>query len=158
VAVKIPISKLEQEVGRMIDRRFKKTIRQWQFDTIKYLKREIPATIQSGNTPVQGGKFKKTYSDSYKKQIRAGRFPGKRLRPVNLTVTGKMLRSLKSRRTKSGISMFFSSGIAKYHDRLGAGKSRVIRRMLPRGNEEFIFKIRNKVRNIFAKAFRLAFK
>jgi hypothetical protein len=66
---------------------------------------------------------------------------GKRLRPVNLKVTGEMLRSIKSRIIKNGIAVWFTDEKAKYHNTLGAGKSKVIRRMLPSESGEQFSKV-----------------
>lgn len=112
-------------------------------NSINKMKREIkPLIIDEilrGVSPVSkggrkpqntGGRVRyKAYSDSYKKQIE--KMSGKSIRPVNLKVTGNLLNSLKARLTKKGLTLFFSDFKAKYHDRQGAGKSKIIRRMLP---------------------------
>ena len=107
---------------------------------------EIIATILSGQSPVEGKKFK-PYSRDYAKRFKNG----ERL-PVDMNQTGKMLDSLKVSqiRGKTGISIEFDSQIAIYHDRTGAGRSRVIRRLLPRTREKFIGSIQ-KVINAFFK-------
>jgi len=71
---------------------------------------------------------------------------GKKLRPVNLKVSGKMLKSLKSKITKNEkVTVWFTDEKAKYHDKEGAGKSKVLRRLLPRGVEEFNRAIQRKI-------------
>lgn len=108
----------------------------FQEESREFMKDLIVGTIESGHSPVEGkGKYK-AYSKSY-----AERKKGGRRSPVNMTDTGKMLRSLKVRKTKKGLSFFFTSPIAKFHDLLGAGNSKIIRRLLPRGNERFSRKI-----------------
>lgn len=76
--------------------------------------------------------------------IKAGRgekFPtlpfvlGKRLSPVNLKLSGQMLSSLIVRKIGGGmtkrIEILFDDEVATYHNKLGAGKSKVKRRLLP---------------------------
>ena len=179
--LKIDIRKLEKEVGQRIDKRMKKVKREWAKKTIKMLKFDVRKLILSGKSPVAGkGRFKK-YSDSYKQSMGKkkphttfrtiggkvvplkGADPeitkyGKQARPVNLKLSGKMLRSIKGRETRNGLVVWFASKIAKYHDKLGAGKSKVIRRMLPDSNEKLIRKLQNKVQEIFRQSFRNAFK
>jgi hypothetical protein len=104
----------------------------------KKVKDSIVKTIQSGESPAKGfGKYEqynKKYADRYK--------GGKRL-PVNLTRTGKMLRSIKTFVTSKGnITIFFSSPTAKFHDL--AGLARVLRKMLP-NDGEFIQKIQTRI-------------
>jgi hypothetical protein len=79
-----------------------------------------------------------------KKLIQAG----KRIRPVNLKVTGKLLKSLSWELEGKFLILKFGNIIADYHNRLGAGKSKTIRRMLPtRRNEVFNRVIDKKVRD-----------
>ena len=109
----------------------------------KIIEQEIVKQIKSGNSPVKGFKKYQKYSKNYK----IGR-----KRPVNLTVTGKMLKSLIVRSRKTGrINIFFKSKIAKYHDDEG----RVLRRMLPWQNgEEFKATIMNKIKKRILKLFK----
>ena len=124
-----------------------------------FIKSEIVDAIEKGISPVNmknaypkntGGKSRYTgYSESYKKRINAkkGKLKsmGKRQRPINLKVTGKLLNSLKARYTRDGLRVWFADEKAKYHDKLGAGKSKVLRRMLPRGIETFNRAIQRKI-------------
>lgn len=89
------------------------------------IKLVIKEFINSGRSPVEGKSFKK-YSKKY------ARLKGKDA-PVDMTVTGQMLNSLVISKGKEGRSLriYFRSVIAKYHDVMGAGVSRVIRRLLP---------------------------
>lgn len=74
-------------------------------------------------SPVYGfGKYQK-YTAAYAKKKGVGR--GK----VDMKVSGKMLNSLKTRATRTGFTLWFSSGLAKYHDL--PGLARVLRRLLP---------------------------
>lgn len=56
---------------------------------------------------------------------------GKKLRPINLTLTGKMLDSIKSRNIPNGFEIWFTDKKAVWHTIEGVGKSRVKRKMLP---------------------------
>ena len=86
-------------------------------------------------------------------------FGNKKQRPVNLKLSGKMLRSIKSRITKNGVFVWFADEKAKYHNKLGAGKSKVLRRMLPNGKkEEFNAGIRKKIVNAMVNAIKLSQK
>jgi len=118
----------------------------------KKLKNVIVNYIASGKSPVEGQKFKK-YSDGYAK------LKGKSA-PVDMTVTAKMLSSLRIKTSKKGsMSLFFNSKIAKFHDILGAGKGKVIRRLLPRKNgERFADKINKVIRSIVTDAVDKAVK
>ncbi len=88
----------------------------------------IVAEILAGKSPVRGKKFA-PYSKPYAKRKRGS---SSATRPVDMLDTGKMLESITIKRLKKGrISIFFDSVIAVYHDILGAGKSKVKRRLLP---------------------------
>lgn len=60
---------------------------------------------------------------------------GKRLSPVNLKLSGEMLSSLKLRAlgsaTSRKIEIVFEDDVAVFHNKLGAGKAKVKRRLLP---------------------------
>jgi hypothetical protein len=123
-----------------------------------FIKSMILDAIQKGISPVNmrdaypkntGGKSRYIqYSDSYKKKIKRGGedMMGKRQRPINLKLSGKMLNSLKAKITKNEkVTVWFTDEKAKYHDKEGAGKSKVLRRLLPRGVEEFNRAIQRKI-------------
>ena len=102
--------------------------------------KEITESIERGVSPVKGqGRFVQ-YSESYKDEIRAGRFRdlGKRIRPVNLKLTGELLKSLIVKVTNKGIKISFDNKLANIHNKEGAGKSKTVRRLLPtEDGEEF---------------------
>ena len=135
-----------------------------------FIKDEVISSIQSGRSPVNkggsspkntgGGLRYEKYSDSYRSAIKRGSIKGKSQTPRNLTVTGKMLRSIKSRMTKNYVRVWFTSPIAKYHDKLGAGKSKVIRRMIPdpKKGEKFNAGIRKRIANALRGAIKLALR
>jgi len=109
------------------------------------IKQEIVNQIQKGRSPVKGIKPYKKYSDKYKIGHK---------RPINLTVTGEMLKSLIVRSRKTGrINIFFKSKIAKYHD--DKDNARVLRRMLPwEKDEQFKSTIMNKIKKRILKLFK----
>ena len=143
---------VEQKILKNIDKQIQRSEKELYVKGAPLMKQEVDESIARGVSPVKGqGRFK-DYSKSYKEQIRKGRFSKhqKRLRPVNLKLTGKMRKSLKARVTATGIVLFYSSPIAKYHNKLGAGKSKTIRRLLPvEQGEEFSRVITNKMIKFF---------
>lgn len=77
-----------------------KTARKVGKTTIDMMKKRIA----NGLSPIRGkGRFPK-YKASYQKQIRGGgsRFRGKKIRPVNLLLSGKFLRGLQSKIISDG--------------------------------------------------------
>lgn len=146
-----------------IDEKFIRAKRSWENKAINVGKKLIDETIGKGISPVKGGgnqtgkgqRFT-DYSESYKKRIRRKVFPGKKLRPINLKLTGKMRRSIKGRPTKEGILIFYSDKKASYHTDLGAGKGKVIRRMLPgKGTKEVLSRtITQPLLDLFIKLFK----
>lgn len=131
----------------------------------KFIKNEIISAIESGRSPVSnkgadpqntgGGLRFNQYSDSYKKSMGKGKLSNKKQRPVNLTLTGKMLKSIRSRSGRNSLRVWFTSPIAKYHNNLGAGKKKVIRRMLPKAGEEFNSGIKKRIANALKNAIKL---
>lgn len=145
-----------------------------------FLEQEILSMITSGISPVAGkGRFK-GYSESYKSVIqgklsfRTNRYTGqvytivpqlkvdkvrfakKRIRPVNMTLSGAMLDSLRVKVYGDRVEASFKSEIAQYHNNLGAGKSRVIRRLLPdRKGEQFSEVIMANMRKIMTDFIQL---
>lgn len=134
----------------------------------KFIKEVIRDSIESGRSPVNKGGVKpkgssgklryKEYSTSYKDAMGTGKLKNKKKRPVNLTVTGKMLNSLKAKVGKDAVTVWFSSPIAKYHNDLGASKKKVIRRMLPMGDEEFNAGIRKRLLKALENAIKIVKK
>lgn len=105
---------------------------------------ELEQQITSGLSPVAGvGRFP-DYSDSYKDEIERsdgvikgtdGQFwTGKKLRPVNLKVSGAMLKSLRIKAMVETVKVTFLSKFAAYHD---GGNPHIPRRpLLPTGPGE----------------------
>jgi len=154
---RVALSELGTAIKKETTDKYKKSLAKatakWQVIAAQEIKPMIVEMIVKGQSPVVGQGRYKNYSASYKKQIAGKKYKslGKKLRPVNLTLTGEMLRSIKSRPIINGIAVWFSDRKAKYHDKLGAGKSKVIRKMLP--NEEgqkFSNVINKKLREILS--------
>jgi len=93
----------------------------------------LQETIYSGISPVAGKRFK-NYTKEY------GELKGKKS-PVDMTVTGDMLDSINIESKNEGKTLLikFTDEKAKYHDKLGAGKSKIIRRLL----QLLLFKVRS---------------
>lgn len=127
-----------------------------------YIKKNISDMIlkmmNRGVSPVEGhGKYK-AYSDSYKKQIQKGKYSryGKTQMPINLKLSGKLHRSIKVRITSKGVHVWFSDKKAKFHDTPGI--ARVLRKMLPTGNETFSEVILLEIEKNLAKIVKKSFK
>ena len=107
------------------------------------IKQAINQDMIKGISPVKGGGKWTKYSPSYKKEISKGTSSrmraaagGKRITPVNLRLTGQLHRSLKVSTTGGFLRAFklvvaFNDFLADIHNKQGAGKSKVIRRLLP---------------------------
>lgn len=125
-------------------------------DAPALLESEILNAIMRGNNPTnKGDRRYPKYSDSYSEAITKGRIDGKfSVRPVNLKVSGDLLRSIRVRPVSggNGIRVEFKHFLADIHNRLGpAGKKSAIRRMLPRHDvpgEEFSNNIMRKLRDL----------
>lgn len=120
-------------------------------DDIKFM--IVDDSIKKGSSPVAGVGRYQAYSDSYKDSIRKGRQkPKTSTSPVNLTKTGKMLDSFKVTKTSKGLLLKFTDLKAAYHNFLGAGKSHVIRPMLPIGSEGFKPSINKQLLDLLRRA------
>lgn len=100
----------------------------------------VRAQIRKGISPVaQIGRFIR-YSESYrsaiKKQYGDASKKERQVSPVNMTLSGEMMNSLKTEKSGSGQRLFFEDKKAIFHDAQGAGKSKTIRRLLPTQNGE----------------------
>jgi len=107
------------------------------------IKQAIIQDMIKGISPVKGaGKFQK-YSPSYKKEISNNKSrrmqsakPTKQKSPVNLRLKGKLHKDLHSFFVGNALVIQFRNFLADIHNRQGAGKSKVIRRMLPTNKGE----------------------
>lgn len=140
-----------------IDQTSKRARDQWQRQGQKLAKDLVRETILSGNSPVKGQKRFQKYSKAYSDAIKEGRYGeyGKKLRPVNIKLSGETMKSLSSRKVKTGFSILFKSFLARIHNEEGAGKSKTLRRLLPTGaGEEFKQIIMRPLANLFTKLYR----
>ena len=104
------------------------------------LQKQVVREISEGRSPVKraGGRFQ-GYSQSYKKAIDKGRYKqfNKRKRPVNLKLSGQLLKSIfVIPKGANRIILGFNNRLADIHNRQGAGRSKVVRRMLPTNEGE----------------------
>lgn len=130
-----------------------------KYNVASVLKKEIKESILRGVSPVKGqGRFQK-YSDLYLKMIRRDKSSGKKPSPVNLKLTGDLLKSLYVEPIKKGLVIGFDNKLADIHNRLGAGKSKVIRRMLPTNSgEQFNRRITKRLFEIMDRLAKQIFK
>lgn len=134
----------------------------------------IKDLIQSGVSPVAKVRRKfQTYSKSYKDFLKGkvkfftsesgkvfaikGKFPqpfqGKNPTKVNMTATGKMIDSLYMKKKSENVYIAFKDEKAFYHNDIGAGKSKVIRRLLPSNQDEtFVKNVSERLKAIGKKA------
>jgi len=137
----------------------------------KAVRKAILRDMTKGISPVDGfGKFDK-YSDSYKKEIKKqtsnrmnAASPKKRRSPVTLRLTGELHRSLKLF-TSGGFGKTFKlvfdwrDFLADIHNRRGAGKTKIVRRMLPTlSGENFNKTINDTILNRLKQAAKIVAK
>ena len=145
-----------------IDRKFLDRIKKrFSKEIPNLLRREIvEKSIKKGISPVKGQRKFKQYSESYKKAIRKRQIKGKnKFSPVNMTVTGDMLKSFFAKADGDKVRVGFKDPLAFIHNDLGASTKKVKRRLLPtKPKEEFnrsIFRnLRRKLIEIINKETR----
>lgn len=122
------------------------------------IKELITDSIQQGLSPVGKGGGSGKGKGRYKQySVNYAKWKGVPREAVDMTLTGQMLKSLRVKQNKIGqVIIFFSrSKPALYHDRLGAGRGKVLRRLLPsRKGETFTQSINKTIFNILLKAVR----
>lgn len=135
-----------------------KTLKDWQKQTnrglAKLFKETIVSEIKKGLSPVRGeGRFVR-YSKAYREMILKNRLPfPKKRAPVNLTLSGDMLKSIFVDIKQFGFDIGFKSFLADIHNKQGAGRSKILRRMLPTNRgEEFNKSIQVDVQKFLDKA------
>ena len=130
-------------------------------ELVDVYKKEITESIERGVSPVKGqGRFQ-NYSDSYKEAIEDGRYSRftKRKRPVNLKLSGQLLKSLFVKVSRKGLIIGFDNKLADIHNNKGVGKSKTVRRMLPtEEGEEFSRSITTRVREVLDRVAQNIFK
>jgi len=143
----------------------------------KILKKQIiNESILKGKSPVLGeGRYAK-YSTSYRNQIKGkvtfrningvnvpiksgnilkkdkSKFRQKKVTPVNLKLSGKLLKSFKVKRIVNGFNILFSDAIALFHQD-GTNKMPK-RKMLPQEGESFNRRITRAINTDLARALK----
>lgn len=143
-----------------------KVFREWRHFASKTVPGNIIKSLEKGVSPVKGkGRFL-GYSDSYFDAIQAGRYQrfGKNTRPVNLKLSGKLYKSLKVTKTKTGFIVKFTRKVGKWnlaeiHTKYGpGGKSEYIRPMLPQDGERLSDSIMRESNKLLRMLMKRAFK
>lgn len=142
--------KLDKRLVARIQKRFQKEIP----DLLE--KEIVDRSIKKGISPVKGQRRFQKYSNSYRRSIKDGRIKGKnKISPVNMIVTGTMLKSFFVRPFRNGVKIGFLDPLAVIHNDLGASVRKVIRRLLPtKPNEEFNRSIFINLRRTLRKIIR----
>lgn len=150
--VNIP-SGVTKKIRKDIKARATKALKSPKFEDVMR-KAVVDDHILKGKSPVRGkGRFPK-YSDSYKKQIRRNlKAFGKKVRPVNLKLSGQMLSTFFVKVTGLKMNIGFTDELAEYHN---TGNDKLPRRaILPtKSNEVFNNNIRKSIRKFLEKVFR----
>jgi len=120
----------------------------------------ILGSIAAGLSPVEGFKSFQKYSQSYLKAIKRtkGFGFGKSRSPVNLNLSGQLIKSFKAILKSDRINIRFDNEKFVYHNNEGAGKSKVKRRMLPteqgeKFNKQITTSIRESLERLIQKIF-----
>lgn len=143
MAKTIDIKKGFFQITKDIDDSISAAVEAWKEEAPPKVIEKIKELIRSGNSPIEGQTRFVGYSPRYVKRINSKSFkekyPDKKVRPVNLELSGKMLRSLIRRKQEKGFVIFFTSPLAKYHSINGPnGASKYIRKLTPtEPNERF---------------------
>jgi hypothetical protein len=133
------VGKVRDQIRLIFNRNLRQAVDKTVEETVKgNYKPFIDAIVKSikrGVSPVAGiGRFKR-YSKSYREAIKNGWKPvdvkDQQTSPVNMTLSGDMLKSLDTKQRGKKLFVEFTDEKAFYHNEQGAGKSRVIRRLLP---------------------------
>ena len=146
--MKAKIKRSKRRLSDIVD----DTVKEFKSDyVVNAYKEAILSEISRGVSPVKGEGGYEKYSDSYKKAIKSGYIKGKSsVSPVNLKASEKMLKSIKGRKTKKGFSIWFTSPIAKYHDK--EEYARILRKMLPnRDGDDWSIPVKKKIIDLLRK-------
>ncbi len=151
------------------------------------MKKDVVKTIERGQSPVKGQKRFVDYSQNYKDAIQGkiayrstpdgkpyrinpmeedyDRFRNKKLKPINMTLSGRMLKSIAARITQNGFTVYFTSKLAKIHSTEGpGGREDKIRKVVPTGTEKWRASVltnakayleRKTINNVIAKLRRI---
>jgi hypothetical protein len=144
VRVRVPKS-IFKDLEKQVNKRVERAIKKPKFEKLLQ-KAVVEDHIKKGKSPVAGkGKFKK-YSESYKKAIRKRLFVfGKRIRPVNIMLSGHLLSTFFVKVNKRTLSIGFKDEVAEW---INGGTNKMPRRpLLPtEGNEVFNKNIKKDIR------------
>jgi hypothetical protein len=112
-------------------------------------KKELKSYRASKSASEQNAKNSKFLA--YSKQ----QFKDKKVRPVNLKLTGALHESLKIDITRDNPYVEFSDPKAIYHNDVGVGPKKTKRRLLPTASgEEFTLRLFQKIKNALQKAIK----
>jgi hypothetical protein len=152
----IKASDLARTIKKKLDASGKKAYKQWAKEGSRLAKDLINELLDAGKSPVAGeGSFKK-YADSTKNRKRK---LGQQTSPVNLKDTGKLRDSLTTRAQAKSIAVWFSGSrnaeLFDIHTNLGASVKKVIRRMLPTKGKKWHKSIRDAMRDLFIRIYKV---
>ena len=117
------------------------------------LVRTVQDVIRKGISPVDGeGRFEK-YSQSYRDAIKKKQYGNKKVSPVNMSLTGEMMGSLRVIEYKNGALIEFTDKKAGYHQN-GEGNLPV-RKLLPVKKRDTFNK---RITDLLVKALKAALK
>ena len=133
------VKKLKKIFGKDIDNKLKIVSNVFANNNKNRVRNNVVRLMEKGISPVKGKEWD-DYSDSYNTKI--DRDPslkalGKKKKPVNLKVTGELHDSIDAENVKGKLVIETTDKLAIIHDSEGAGKKKVIRRIVPRGNEQW---------------------
>ena len=131
-----------------------------KFDDVIVIIKDL---ITKGVSPVQGGGRFKRYSQSYRDAIDGegdiGKAKSGKKSPVDMTLSGEMMDSLNSVDKSGKVFIEFDDPKAVFHNDAGAGKSKVIRRLLPnRDGESFSRNVQRRIYEIIREIVKDALK
>jgi hypothetical protein len=148
IKVKYDLKKL-QEVPKIIKENYVQEITSGS--SSDELIRIIRETIKKGLSPVNGwGRFEK-YSQSYREKIKEGYLGDKKVSPVNMTLTGKMLDSLRLFVRNGKALLQFDDKKALWHND-GTNKLPE-RKLLPTGSSD---KFNKRITDLLVSALKKA--
>jgi hypothetical protein len=152
----IKASDLAKTIKKKLDESGKKAYKQWAKEGSELAKEMINEMLDAGKSPVAGeGSFEK-YAKSTK--VRKGK-KGQQTSPVNLTDTGKLRASLTVRPQAKSIAVWFAGArnaeLFDIHTNLGASVKKVIRRMLPTNGRKWHKSIRDALRDLFIRIYKV---
>jgi len=138
------------KINKNFKKIFEKALKQSAKKMGKLLLKESLKSVEKGKSPVKGKRFP-NYSQAYRDAISDGRYSryGKKLRPVNLNLSGKMLKSGRVRLTNKGFQIYFTDKKAPW---INEGTNKMpARRFIPLKSEDYTKRIYQNLEKILAK-------